>query len=98
MPLTRNNDDGSLQRHDSVLGRVARAIVKGWNDVIECESQKIKKDSALHNRGGAALLHEVLWFGSVSRWIVDGHFQLQLQTSTRGLMRRTWLHKNDSFA
>ena len=33
------------------------------------------KDCALHYRGGAVLLHEVLWFMSVSPWIVDEHIR-----------------------
>ena len=57
----RNNDNGSSQR-DSVLGRIARPIFKGWSP-IDYKSQKTKKDCAVHYRGGAVFL---LWFVSVS--------------------------------
>ena len=67
----RNNDDGpSQRRHDSVLGSIVRAIDNGWNDVLKSDG-----DSALHYRGGAVFLHDVLWFMSVSPWIVDGHIR-----------------------
>ena len=54
----RDNDDGfSQKRHDSVLGRIARAIFKGWNNVWESivyEGQKIKK-IVLHYLGSIVL-------------------------------------------
>ena len=43
--------------------------------LFDYESQKIKKTCALHYRGGAVFLHEVLWFMSVSPWIVDGQIR-----------------------
>ena len=46
-----------------------------YGSLIDYESLKIEKDCALHYRGGAVLLHGVLWFMSVSPWTADGHIQ-----------------------
>ena len=41
--------------------------------LIDYESQKIKKNCALHYRGGTVFFHELFWFMTVSQGIVDGH-------------------------
>ena len=42
-----------------------------YGSLLDYGSQQDQKDGALHYRGGCALLHEVLWFMSVSPWIMD---------------------------
>ena len=49
--------------HDKEFGSSRDGMAYG--SPIDYENQKIKKDCALHYRGGAVFLHEVLWFMSV---------------------------------
>ena len=83
----RNNDDGSSQRSMTVF--LAESRERSSSDemacgsLIEYESQKIKKTvPSTYHRGRTIFLHEVLWFMSVSRWIVDGHIRLSSQIFT----------------
>ena len=46
-----------------------------YGGLFAYESRKDQKNCALNNRGGVVLLYEVLWFMSVSPWIVDGHIR-----------------------
>ena len=70
----RNNEDGSSQRGMTVflLESRERSRTDGmsYGSLADFETQKIKK-SALYHSGGPVLLHEVLWFMSVSPCTVD---------------------------
>ena len=44
-----------------------------YGSLIEYESQRIKKDCALHYCGRTVFFHEMFWFMPVSPWIMDGH-------------------------
>ena len=65
----RNNDAGSSQRSMTVFLAESRerSLRDGmtYGGLIDYESQRIKEDCALHYRGGAVFLHEMLWFMSV---------------------------------
>ena len=75
----RKNDDGSAQRGMTVFlaesGKRSSQDGMTYGSLIDYESQKIKTDSALHHRGRVIFFHEVLWFMSVSPWIMDGHIR-----------------------
>ena len=72
----RNNEDGSPQRGMAVFLSESRerSTKDGMSNVslIDYESQRTKKDSALHYCDWAILLYEVCWFMPVSPWIMDG--------------------------
>ena len=69
----RNNDDGSSQRGMTVF--LAESRERSSRDGMTYGSVIDYKRLCSPLRGGAVLFHEVLWFVSVSPWIVDGHIR-----------------------
>ena len=68
-----NNEDGSSQRGMTVVRERSSGDGMVHGSLIDNERQKIKKDCALHYRGGLVFFHKMFWFMPVSPWIMDGH-------------------------